>query len=228
MQVTRGVARRDHAFPAQTSTPALVVTSAASRPIPRTSTRWTATAITQPDQRWARCDIKIGRAAAERAGPAGGARAGRDRGDPGRRRRHGDRGRRDHLLDRRRATACCARAISTTASCRAARAARWWRSWRRRGSRFEERAFSEAEMRRGAGGVHHQRDQLREADRARSTAKQVGDGEVGPVTRQLFELFARHVQGGLRNAACRPPLPRSCSGTGTTRSSMAGRRSPRR
>ena len=29
----------------------------------------------------------------------------------------------------------------------------------------------------------------------------VGDGAVGPVTRRLFELFARHVKGGLANAA---------------------------
>src|SRR5262249_10136800 len=29
----------------------------------------------------------------------------------------------------------------------------------------------------------------------------VGDGKVGPVVRQLFDLFARHVKGDLRNAA---------------------------
>jgi len=29
----------------------------------------------------------------------------------------------------------------------------------------------------------------------------VGDGAVGPVTRRLFELFARHVEGGIPNAA---------------------------
>jgi D-alanine transaminase len=29
----------------------------------------------------------------------------------------------------------------------------------------------------------------------------VGDGTVGPVVRRLFGIFARHVQGGLRNAA---------------------------
>ncbi len=29
----------------------------------------------------------------------------------------------------------------------------------------------------------------------------VGDGQVGPVVRQLFNLFARHVKGDLRNAA---------------------------
>jgi D-alanine transaminase len=29
----------------------------------------------------------------------------------------------------------------------------------------------------------------------------VGDGKVGPVVRQLFDLFARHVKGGMKNAA---------------------------
>ena len=29
----------------------------------------------------------------------------------------------------------------------------------------------------------------------------VGDGKVGPVVRQLFDIFARHVKGGMKNAA---------------------------
>jgi hypothetical protein len=29
----------------------------------------------------------------------------------------------------------------------------------------------------------------------------VGDGQVGPVVRKLFEIFARHVKGAMRNAA---------------------------
>jgi D-alanine transaminase len=29
----------------------------------------------------------------------------------------------------------------------------------------------------------------------------VGDGKVGPVVRRLFDIFARHVKGDLRNAA---------------------------
>jgi len=29
----------------------------------------------------------------------------------------------------------------------------------------------------------------------------VGDGKVGPVVRRLFEIFARHVKGDLKNAA---------------------------
>ena len=31
--------------------------------------------------------------------------------------------------------------------------------------------------------------------------KAVGDGQVGPMVRQLFDIFARHVKGAIRNAA---------------------------
>jgi D-alanine transaminase len=57
MQVTRGVARRDHAFPAAPVKPALVLTTKNTRhagadPGPGVAVR------TQPDIRWERCDIK--------------------------------------------------------------------------------------------------------------------------------------------------------------------------
>ena len=58
MQVTRGVARRDHAFPPATTPSTLVVTTRRLPPFPTDVDRWTGTAITLPDQRWARCDIK--------------------------------------------------------------------------------------------------------------------------------------------------------------------------
>ena len=58
MQVTRGVARRDHAFPAKPVPPALVVTIRRIPPYPRDIARWTIKAITMPDLRWARRDIK--------------------------------------------------------------------------------------------------------------------------------------------------------------------------
>jgi D-alanine transaminase len=57
MQATRGVAKREHAFPAN-ATPTLVVTVRAVPPFPDKVDRWTTTAITRPDERWARCDIK--------------------------------------------------------------------------------------------------------------------------------------------------------------------------
>ncbi len=58
IQVTRGVARREHAFPAPGTRPALVVTLRRAPPFPASLDGWTLNAITLPDQRWARCDIK--------------------------------------------------------------------------------------------------------------------------------------------------------------------------
>ncbi len=58
IQITRGVARREHAFPAAGTRPALVVTLRRAPPFPDSLDGWTTSAITQPDQRWDRCDIK--------------------------------------------------------------------------------------------------------------------------------------------------------------------------
>jgi len=58
VQVTRGAARRDHAFPRPGTRPALVATIRRTPPFPKNIDGWTGTAITVPDQRWARCDIK--------------------------------------------------------------------------------------------------------------------------------------------------------------------------
>ena len=57
-QVTRGTARREHPFPPAGTPPSLVVTLRRAVPFPASLDGWTASAITQPDQRWARCDIK--------------------------------------------------------------------------------------------------------------------------------------------------------------------------
>jgi D-alanine transaminase len=198
MQITRGVARRDHAFP-QDATPALVVTVRRIPPYPTDVSRWTVRAITQPDQRWARCDIKtvgllpnvLARQAAREQGAAEAILVDRDgmvtEGAATNfwivdaagmlRTRHLDPG----ILPG------CTRGALIALMAEA-------------GIAFEERAFSAEEM-RGA----------REAFITSATSfvkpvvaidgAQVGDGAVGPVARQLFELFARHVQGGLRNAA---------------------------
>ncbi len=58
IQVTRGVARRDHAFPARPIPPSVVVTSRRTPRFPRDPEEWAASAITLPDRRWMRCDIK--------------------------------------------------------------------------------------------------------------------------------------------------------------------------
>ncbi|MGP1273947.1 MAG: D-amino-acid transaminase [Caulobacterales bacterium] len=59
LQITRGVSRRDHAFPAGTIRPSVVITV---RPAPRAPVSARAEAgiavITQKDLRWKRCDIK--------------------------------------------------------------------------------------------------------------------------------------------------------------------------
>ena len=59
LQITRGVARRDHAFPAPGTPPSVVVTC---RSIDRAAADARAAAgvaaFSQPESRWARCDIK--------------------------------------------------------------------------------------------------------------------------------------------------------------------------
>lgn len=199
MQVTRGVARRDHAFPVQPIPPALVVTVRRIPPYPPDVEQWGTSAITQPDLRWARCDIKstgllpnvLARQAAREQGASEAILIDAD-----------------GMVTEGAATSfwivdavgvlrtrplghailpgCTRAALALLLDAE--------------GIAFEERPFSEAEM-RGA----------REAFLTSATSfvkpitaidgRAVGDGQVGPVARRLFALFARHVQGGLANAA---------------------------
>lgn len=57
IQITRGAAERDHAFPSDT-TATVVMTCAPAEPIPETWLAEGIDAITAEDIRWARCDIK--------------------------------------------------------------------------------------------------------------------------------------------------------------------------
>src|SRR5262249_4864634 len=57
MQVTRGAAPRNHAFPPEGTSPTVYMQARAYSP-PRELQQNGATAILVPDQRWARCDIK--------------------------------------------------------------------------------------------------------------------------------------------------------------------------
>jgi len=199
MQITRGVARRDHAFPSGEVPPSLVATIRRIPPYPANIEAWTAAAITWPDERWARCDIKtvaltpnvLARQAAREQGALEAILVDRngivtegaatsfwlvDRAGV-LRTRHLDHG----ILP-----GCTRDALLALMS--------------ENGIEFAERAFS--------------RDELADAREAFITAattfvrpivridgRPVGDGAVGPVARLLFELFARHVKGGLRNAA---------------------------
>ena len=198
MQVTRGVARRDHAFPAAGTPPSLVVTVRHIPPYPVDVDKWTIRAVTQPDQRWARCDIKstgllpnvLARQAAREQGAAEAVLVDADgmvtEGaatsfwivD-----KHGTL--RVRPLTEAILPGCTRDALLATLH--------------GEDVAFEERAFSRAEM-----------EEAREAFITSATSfvkpvvsvdgKPVGDGAVGPVTRRLFALFARHVQGGLRNS----------------------------
>ena len=200
MQVTRGVARREHAFPAKPVPPALVVTIKRIPPYPTTVDRWGAAAITQPDLRWARCDIKtvnllpncLARQAAKEQGAIEAVLFDPETGmvtegaatsfwivDE-----HGTI--RVRHLDHAILPGCTRAALIA--------------ELQQAGIPFETRAFSLEEMRRA-----------REAFLTSATSfvkpivkidgAPVGDGQVGPVVRQLFEIFARHVKGGLKNAA---------------------------
>ena len=76
LQVTRGVAPRDHAFPKTRVAPGLVMTTKRARTLPATAVRDGVAVITIPDIRWGRCDIKsvallpnvLGKQAAHEAG----------------------------------------------------------------------------------------------------------------------------------------------------------------
>jgi D-alanine transaminase len=75
LQVTRGMARREHAFPKR-ARPVLVVTARTTRPPDPKLAEEGVSVITIPDIRWARCDIKsvsllpnvLGKERARRAG----------------------------------------------------------------------------------------------------------------------------------------------------------------
>ena len=198
MQITRGVARRDHAFPAGDVPPAMVVTIRRIPPYPRDVDAWTTTAITQPDLRWARCDIKstallpnvLARQAAREQGASEAVLVDRD-----------------GMVTEGAATSFWivgndgvlrTRPLSHAILPGCTRAA-LIELMRDDGVQFEERAFTEAEMR-----------SAREAFITSATSfvkpivgidgAPVGDGTVGPVTRKLFSIFARHVGAELANA----------------------------
>ena len=59
MQVTRGASRRDHPIPAKNPRPTLIITARNLKTVDIEKQRMEGVKVaTQPDQRWARCDIK--------------------------------------------------------------------------------------------------------------------------------------------------------------------------
>ena len=194
MQITRGVARRDHAFPAHPVAPALVVTCRRTPAYPKSVDSWAGSAITAPDQRWERCDIKsvallpnvLAKQAARSAGATEAILIDRDGmvtegstttvwvvdADGVLRTRH-----LSHAI-----LPGCTRASllqQMTAS----------------DVRAEERAVTEAEL-RAAREVFITSATSFVKPITKLDGAPVGDGAVGPITRQLFALFARHADPG--------------------------------
>lgn len=200
MQVTRGVAKRDHVFPAKPVPPAIVVTIKRIPPYPTDVEKWAASAITHLDLRWARCDIKtvnllpncLARQAAKEQGAIEAILYDERTGmvnegaatsfwivD-----QHGVI--RTRQLDHVILPGCTRGALMA--------------ELKEEGIAFEERAFSMEELR-------HAREAFITSATSfvkpitRLDGAPVGDGKVGPVVRRLFDIFARHVRGGLKNAA---------------------------
>jgi D-alanine transaminase len=200
MQVSRGVARRDHPFPKTPVPPALVVTVRRVAPYPTDIEKWQSSCITVPDLRWARRDIKsvnlLPNVLAKQAA--------REQG--------------------------CVEAIlydETTGVVNEGSSTTFWIVDAKGAirTRFQDhvilpgctRLALMAELK--AAGIPWDEtpftlDDMRQAREAFITSATsfvrpitkidgapVGDGQVGPVVRRLFDLFARHVKGDLRNAA---------------------------
>jgi D-alanine transaminase len=200
MQVTRGVARRDHAFPKASVPPALVVTVKRIPPFPTDLDGWACACITHPDRRWARRDIKsinllpnvLARQAAREAGAFEAILFDEETGTvtegaattlwvvdaEGVLRTHGLG---DAILPG------CTRAALIA-------------ELRQADIQFEERAASLAEL-RAAREVFLTSATSFVKPITRIDGALVDDGQVGPITRRLFALFARHVAGDRRNAA---------------------------
>ena len=198
MQVTRGVARRDHAFPSKPVPVAVVVTIRRVPPYPENVTNWQASAITQPDLRWARCDIKsvgllpnvLARQAARKQGAIEAILI-------------DDKGMvtegaattfwivdangvlRTRFLDHAILPGCTRGALVAL--------------MQEAGIPFSETAFSEQEMREAQEAFITSATSFVKPI-TRIDTKPVGTGEVGSVTHRLFDLFARHVKGDRRNA----------------------------
>ena len=199
MQVTRGVARRDHAFPAAGVPPALAVTIRRTPPFPTDVSNWTGRAITHPDLRWARCDIKsvalLPNVLAKQAARAQGATEAILVRPDGMVTEGAStsvwivdaQGRlRTRQLDEMILPGCTRGALLALIA--------------EAGIDCVEAPVSVAELRTAQEVFLTSASSFVKPMVAVDGAP-VGDGTVGPVTRALFTLFARHVTGGLRNAA---------------------------
>ncbi len=199
IQITRGVARRDHPFPLRPVPAAVVITARRMAAYPTDPDRWAIAAITHPDQRWARCDIKsvgllpnvLARQAAREQGAAeailvdGAAMV--------------TEGAATSVWVVDRAGVLRTRALDQLVLPGCTRAALIG-LLAEAGIDFEERGVSLAELRE-AQEVFLTSASSFVRPVLRIDGAPVGGGAVGAQTRRLFALFARHVTGGLANAA---------------------------
>ncbi len=194
MQVTRGVARRDHAFPSAAIPPALVVTCRRTPAPPSSAASWAGSAVTAPDQRWARCDIKstallanvLAKQTARAAGateailidPSGMVTEGASTSV--------------WIVDDRGVLRTPALSHAILPGCtRASLLGQLGDT----GLAAEERAFTEAEL-RSAREIFLTSATSFVKPITRLDGRIVGDGEVGPVTRRLFDQLVRHARDG--------------------------------
>ena len=197
MQVTRGVARRDHAFPAEDTPPSLVVTVRRIPPFPTDVDRWTMAVVSRPDERWARRDIKsvnllpnvLARQSAREDG------AGEAILVDG-----------DGMVTEGAATSfwivdadgvlrCPPEGNSILPGCTRGALEAELAAER---IAFTPRAFSLDEARSAREAFITSATSFVKPV-TRLDGAPVGDGAVGPVTRRLFDIFTRHVQGAMGN-----------------------------
>ncbi len=204
IQITRGAARREHAFPAETTPPSIVVTMRRMPAFPASLDRWTGSAIVVPDERWARCDIKsvgllpnvLAKQAAREQGAAEAILADAD-----------------GTVTEGSSTSVWIVDAGGTLRTRALSArilpgctrASLMAEMQVAGVGYEERAFTVAEL-RAAREVFLTSATSFIKPILRLDGAPVGDGVPGPVARRLFALFARHVRGAGPVAAARHAL----------------------
>ncbi len=199
IQVTRGVARREHVFPSASVPPALVVTAKRGVAFPRDIDAWSVSAITHKDERWARCDIKtvglLANVLAKQAAREAGAAEAILHDNAGNVTEGGssnvwivDAG--GVLRTRPLSHAIlpgCTRAALLPLLAEA-------------GIAFAETGFTLTDL-ASAREVFVTSATSHVKPVTAVDGKPVADGKPGPVTRQLLQLFARHVQGARHNAA---------------------------
>ena len=181
------------------SPPSLVVTARRIPPYPADVDRWTTSVISHPDQRWARCDIKstgllpnvLARQAAREKGASEAILVDAD-----------------GMVTEGAATSFWIVDAGGTLRCpplgqeilpgctRAALIA----ELKAEGIAFEDRSFTLAEARAAQEAFLTSATSFVKPV-VKLDGDPVGDGQVGPVVRRLFAIFARHVQGALANAA---------------------------